>query len=48
MLTDGKLSLTLTMLIMVSSIVAITHINPAYSSLQPQKQYMQEKVMLPI
>ena len=31
MLTGGKLSLTLTMLIMVSSIVAITHINPAYS-----------------
>ena len=31
MLTGGKLSLTLTMLIMVSSLVAITHINPAYS-----------------
>ena len=31
MLTGGKLSLTLTMLIIVSSIVAISHINPAYS-----------------
>ncbi len=31
MLSGGRLSLTLTMLIMVSSIVAITHINSAYS-----------------